>query len=64
MTDPELQEAIDKARAFIAPQIDYKTTPSQDLKESTIKSIRELQAIQVMRAGMATRPTLMMKEQP
>lgn len=62
MTDQELQEAIDKARAFVAPQMDYKTTPSADLKESTIKSIKELQAIQVVRAGMATRPTLMTEE--
>jgi len=58
MTDQELQEAIDKARAFIALQIDYKTTPSADLKEVTIKYIKELQAIQVVRAGMATRPTV------
>lgn len=58
MTDQELQDAIDKARAFVAPQIDYKTTPSSELKESTIRYIKELQAVQVMRAGMATRPTL------
>lgn len=58
MTDQELQEAIDKARAFVLPQVDYKTTPSSDLKESTIKHIKELQAIQALRAGMATRPTL------
>ena len=62
MTDPELQEAIDKARAFIAPQMDYKTTPSSDLKDYTIKYIKELQAIQVVRAGMATAPTLQLKE--
>lgn len=62
MTDPELQEAIDKARAFIAPQMDYKTTPSSDLKDYTIKYIKELQAIQVVRAGMATAPTLQIKE--
>jgi len=58
MTDQELQEAIDRARSFVAPQMDYKTTPSSDLKESTIKYIKELQAIQVVRAGMATAPTL------
>jgi len=63
MTDPELQEAIDKARAFIAPHIDYKTTPSQELKESTIRYIKELQAIQVVRAGMATAPTLQLKKE-
>ena len=62
MTDQELQEAVDKARSFIAPQMDYKNTPSQDLKESTIKYIKELQAIQVMRAGMATAPTLQILE--
>ena len=64
MTDQELQEAIDKARAFITPQMDYKTTPSPDLKDCTIKYIRELQAIQVARAGMATMPTLMTGEKP
>ena len=62
MTDQELQEAIDKARAFVTPQIDYKTTPSSELKESTIKCIKELQAIQVVRAGMATAPTLQLRE--
>jgi hypothetical protein len=58
MTDQELQEAIDKARAFIATQMDYKNTPSSDLKDATIKNIKELQAIQLVRAGMATAPTL------
>lgn len=62
MSDQELQEAIDKARSFVAPQMDYKTTPSSDLKESTIKYIKELQAIQVVRAGMATEPTLQLLE--
>ena len=62
MSDQELQEAIDKARSFVAPQMDYKTTPSSDLKESTIKYIKELQAIQVVRAGMATAPTLQLRE--
>jgi hypothetical protein len=58
MTDQELQEAIDRARAFIATQLDYKNTPSPDLKDATIKNIKELQAIQVTRAAMATAPTL------
>jgi len=62
MSDQELQEAIDKARSFVASQMDYKTTPSSDLKESTIKYIKELQAIQVVRAGMATAPTLQLRE--
>jgi len=62
MSDQELQEAIDKARSFVASQMDYKTTPSSDLKESTIKYIKELQAIQVMRAGMVTAPTLQICE--
>ena len=62
MSDEELQEAIDKARSFVATQMDYKTTPSSDLKESTIKYIKELQAIQVMRAGMVTAPALQICE--
>jgi hypothetical protein len=62
MTDKELQEAVDKARVFVASQMDYKTTPSADLKDYTIRYIKELQAIQVVRAGLAYRPTLKLQE--
>jgi len=58
MNSKQLQEAIDKARAWIAPQLDYKSTPSQDLKEATIEHIKALQKIQATRAAMLTVPTL------
>ena len=59
MNSKQLQEAIDKARAFVSTQMDYKTTPSSDLKDATISHIKELQKIQVTRAAMLTVPTLM-----
>lgn len=59
MNSKQLQEAIDKARAWITPQIDYKVTPSQDLKDATIAHIKELQKIQATRAAMLTAPKLM-----
>ena len=59
MNSKQLQEAIDKARAFVSTQIDSKTTPSYSLKEATIEHINALQKIQVTRAAMLTAPTLM-----
>lgn len=58
MNNQQLQEAIDKARAWISPQLDYKTTPSSDLKDSTIHHIKELQKIQAARAAVALQPKL------
>lgn len=57
MTDQELQVAIDQAREFMnlpanSGGLLYKS------KEHTQTTLRELEKIQVMRAGMATRPTL------
>jgi hypothetical protein len=63
MNTRQLQEAIDKARAFVLPQMDYKTTPSSDLKDSTIQHIRKLQEIQAARAAMMLQPKLI-KENP
>lgn len=59
MNNAQLQEAIDKARAWLAPQLDYKSTPSSDLKDHTVRHIIELQKIQAARAGMALAPKLM-----
>jgi hypothetical protein len=59
MNNAQLQDAIDKARAWLAPQVDYKSTPSSDLKDHTIRHIIELQKIQAARAAMATAPKLM-----
>ena len=58
MNNAQLQEAIDKARAWLLPQVDYKSTPSSDLKDSTIQHIKELQKIQAARAAMASQPKL------
>jgi len=58
MNNAQLQEAIDKTRAWLAPQFDHKTTPSLKAKEDAILFLAELQKIQAARAGMATRSTL------
>jgi hypothetical protein len=57
MTDPELQEAINKAREFM----NQSSSPGGLLhkcRENTQVMLKELEKIQVMRAGMATQPTL------
>ena len=59
MNNQQLQEAIDKSRAWLSTQLDYKSTPSSDLKDSTIEHIKALQKIQAARAGMALQPKLM-----
>ena len=56
MNARQLQEAIDKARIFVLPQLDYKTTPSTELKASTIEHIKRLQQVQVARAEMLLQP--------
>jgi hypothetical protein len=58
MNARQLQEAIDKARDFVKPQLDYKTTPSNELKASTIEHIKKLQQVQVARAEMLLQPKL------
>lgn len=57
MTDAELQQAIDKAREFM----NLSSSPSGLLhksRENTQVMLKELEKIQVIRAGMATQPTL------
>lgn len=57
MTDQELQVAIDQARKFM----DMPSTPGGILhkaRENTQIQLKELEKIQVIRAGMATQPTL------
>lgn len=57
MTDQELQVAIDQARKFM----DLPSTAGGILhkaREHTQTMLVELEKIQVMRAGMATQPTL------
>ena len=61
MTDPELQEAIDKAREFM-----NLASPTGGLlhkaREHTQTMLKELERIQVARAGMATTPTITQME--
>jgi hypothetical protein len=59
MNNAQLQDAIDKARSWLSTQLDYKSTPSSDLKDHTVRHIIELQKIQAARAGMALQPKLM-----
>lgn len=57
MTDQELQEAIDKARAFM----NLTSTQGGILhkaRENTQVMLKELEKIQVTRAAMAAAPTL------
>ena len=63
MNARQLQDAIDKARAFVLQQLDYKSTPSSDLKDSTIQHIKKMQEIQAARAAMMLQPKLI-KENP
>jgi hypothetical protein len=57
MTDQELQQAIDKAREFMNIAANTGGLLHRS-KEHTQTMLRELEAIQVVRAGMATQPTL------
>jgi len=64
MNNAQLQDAIDRARIWLAPQIDYKTTPSNDLKTSTVEYIKKLQEIQVIRAGLMSQARITKKIKP
>lgn len=58
MNNAQLQEAIDKTRAWLAPQFDHKTTPSLKAKEDAVMFLTEMMKIQVARASMATQHKL------
>lgn len=58
MTDQELQEAVDKARAFLSVEWKAYQAPLKEAHAVTAKHLEQLEKIQVMRAGMATQPTL------
>lgn len=58
MTNQELQQAIDKTREWLNPQLTTTQTPSLKAKEDAIAYLAELQKIQVTRAAMASAPTL------
>lgn len=56
MNNRQLQEAIDKTRAFLMPQMDSRTTPSFEAKRHAVETLEKLQDIQVMRASLANTP--------
>lgn len=58
MNNQQLQEAIDKTRAWLAPQFDHKTTPSLKARDDAVAHLSELQKIQIMRAAMPLQPKL------
>jgi len=57
MTDQELQVAIDQARKFMELS-SMQGGFLHKARENTQIMLKELEKIQVMRAGMATQPTL------
>ena len=57
MTDPELQEAINRAREFML-HVGQPGGLLYKAREHTAKALTELEAIQVNRASMATMPTM------
>lgn len=55
MNNQQLQEAIDKTRAWLSPQLDYKTTASSEAKKHAVETLAKLESIQVVRAGLMTK---------
>lgn len=55
MNNQQLQEAIDKTRAWLSTQLDVKTTSSFEAKKHTVETLAKLESIQVVRAGLATK---------
>lgn len=62
MNNAQLQEAIDKTRAWLLPQINSSNTPSLKAKEDAVLFLTEMMKIQVMRAGLVTKPTIQIKD--
>lgn len=56
MTDQQLQEAIDKTRAWLLST----SFPTIKCRDDAVTALAELQKIQVVRAGMASYPTVSM----
>ncbi len=62
INNAELQEAIDKTRAWLNPQSSTSLTPSLKAKEDAVACLSELQKIQVFRAGLITKPPTLLKD--
>lgn len=56
MNNRQLQEAIDKTRAWLTPQIDDKTTPSFEAKRHAVEVLAKLEDIQIRRASLVDTP--------
>jgi hypothetical protein len=53
MNNRQLQDAIDKARAFIVTPVPATMDAAVRAKATTLNRLQELERIQVVRAGMA-----------
>lgn len=62
MNNRQLQEAIDKTRAWLLPQIDSSTTPSHKAKEDAVLFLTEMMKIQCTRAMMAHTPRITLED--
>lgn len=58
MNNAQLQEAIDKTRAWLNPQSSTALTPSLKAKEDAVAYLSELQKIQVVRAQLIRTPKI------
>jgi len=56
MNARQLQEAIDKTRAWLLPQINTQMTPSLQARDDAVACLAQLQKIQCTRAAMLTTP--------
>ena len=64
MNNAELQEAIDKTRAWLMLQMDTATTPSFKAKDDAVVYLTQLQNLQIQRAVAVTTSQIMIKEKP
>jgi len=62
MNARQLQEAIDKTRAWLSPQIDSKTIASFAAKTHAVETLAKLESIQVQRAAMITTPRITLQD--
>jgi hypothetical protein len=62
MNNQQLQDAIDRTRIWLSSQTNSALTPSLKAKEDAVAYLSDLQKIQVTRAGLATRPTILLKD--
>jgi len=56
MNNRQLQEAIDKTRAWLMPQVNTATTPSLKARDDAVVYLCQLQNVQIQRALMAVTP--------